>query len=212
MNHHESNPFRKRWETCLGVHLTSLYFLNSCFCYDHFSNFPHLFLPFHLKNSKDLSLQLLGSLDLWRLVPDAISLSAIFQAFQQRQQLWPHALHLAVAATAVTSSEMMNGVVGVLGSAQQWQRAMMILNQMVESKVLLLGCGGGCKIVLGGGFKYFFIFIPIWGNDPIWLKPPTSVGWWRTDCLGWTECLGWKRVWWKEIFLWWSVCVLGFLA
>eukprot|EP00434_Breviolum_minutum_P020453 symbB.v1.2.018037.t1/scaffold1424.1/size119625/2 len=82
----------------------------------------------------DLSLQLLGSLDLWRLVPDAISLSAIFQAFQQRQQLWPHALHLAVAATAVTSSEMMNGVVGVLGSAQQWQRAMMILNQMVESK------------------------------------------------------------------------------
>ena len=43
----------------------------------------------------------------------------------------------------MTSSEMMNGVVGVLGSAQQWQRAMMILNQMVESKVLLLGCGGG---------------------------------------------------------------------
>ncbi len=34
---------------------------------------------------------------------------------------------------------------------------------------------------LGGGFKYVFVFIPIWGNDPIWwayfsdgLKPPTS--------------------------------------
>ena len=33
---------------------------------------------------------------------------------------------------------------------------------------------------LGGGFKYFLMFIPIWGNDPIWrayfwkgLKPPT---------------------------------------
>ena len=33
---------------------------------------------------------------------------------------------------------------------------------------------------LGGGFKYFFIFTPTWGNDPIWrayfskgLKPPT---------------------------------------
>ena len=22
---------------------------------------------------------------------------------------------------------------------------------------------------LGGGFKYFLMFIPIWGNDPIWL-------------------------------------------
>ena len=35
--------------------------------------------------------------------------------------------------------------------------------------------------ILGGGFKFFFIFIPIWGRFPIWrayfsngLKPPTS--------------------------------------
>ena len=35
--------------------------------------------------------------------------------------------------------------------------------------------------MIGGGFKYFFIFIPTWGNIPIWrayfsdrLKPPTS--------------------------------------
>ena len=33
----------------------------------------------------------------------------------------------------------------------------------------------------GGGFKYFCMFIPIWGNDPVWrasfsngLKPPTG--------------------------------------
>ena len=36
--------------------------------------------------------------------------------------------------------------------------------------------------LLGGGFKYFFSFIPTWGNAPIWLffvwnglKPPTSL-------------------------------------
>ena len=23
------------------------------------------------------------------------------------------------------------------------------------------------KVLLGGGFKYFFIFTPIWGTDPI---------------------------------------------
>ena len=46
----------------------------------------------------------------------------------------------------MSSSEMMNGVVGVLGLAQQWQRAMMMLNKMVDLKVLLLGCLG-CKIV-----------------------------------------------------------------
>ena len=41
--------------------------------------------------------------------------------------------------------------------------------------------GLGTFVDLSGGFKYFFIFIPIWGNDPIWrayfsegLKPPTS--------------------------------------
>ena len=25
------------------------------------------------------------------------------------------------------------------------------------------------NVKLGGGFKYFFMFIPIWENDPIWL-------------------------------------------
>ena len=25
------------------------------------------------------------------------------------------------------------------------------------------------QILLGGGFKYFFMFNPTWGNDPIWL-------------------------------------------
>ena len=39
--------------------------------------------------------------------------------------------------------------------------------------------------LLGGSFKHFFMFIPIWGNDPIWrayfsngLKPPTSLFYW----------------------------------
>ena len=27
----------------------------------------------------------------------------------------------------------------------------------------------GWGIFLGGGFRYFFIVTPIWGNDPIWL-------------------------------------------
>ena len=28
---------------------------------------------------------------------------------------------------------------------------------------------GSIYYILGGGFKYFFIFTPTWGNDPIWL-------------------------------------------
>ena len=42
----------------------------------------------------------------------------------------------------------------------------------------------------GGGFKYFFMFIPTWGNDWIWrsyfsngLKPPTR---WRLVFFGWS--------------------------
>ena len=30
---------------------------------------------------------------------------------------------------------------------------------------------------LGGGFKYFVFFIPIWGNDPIWLMHIFQMGW-----------------------------------
>ena len=30
---------------------------------------------------------------------------------------------------------------------------------------------------LGGGFRYLFIFIPIWGNDPIWLYNIFQMGW-----------------------------------
>ena len=28
---------------------------------------------------------------------------------------------------------------------------------------------GSIYCILGGGFKYLFIFTPTWGNDPIWL-------------------------------------------
>ena len=46
-----------------------------------------------------------------------------------------------------------------------------------SSRKVLLGTDGGKlwqkglsmknTYMLGGGFKYFFVFIPTWGNDPI---------------------------------------------
>ena len=35
---------------------------------------------------------------------------------------------------------------------------------------------------LGGGFKYFFMFTPTWGNDPIWLIFPQAVYCWGSQC------------------------------
>ena len=52
-----------------------------------------------------------------------------------------------------------------------------------------LPCHGCVNSGAGGGFKYIFIFIPTWGNDPIWrafvsnglVQPPTSFvfGFWN---------------------------------
>ena len=37
--------------------------------------------------------------------------------------------------------------------------------------------GNGVQSSLGGGFKYCFIFIPTWGNNPIqWPKPKLMRG------------------------------------
>ena len=45
---------------------------------------------------------------------------------------------------------------------------------------------------LGGGFKYFFIFTPTWGNDPIWL---IFFKWVETTNYIFLRVICWKCCW-----------------